>query len=112
MKLPSDCILEIEKNKIVNYLLNPNHPDGKVKADFFSANGINSGNAVLLEVLLKQQALNNEITKKAATIYGLKYIFESVLKFPNNKNHLIRSVWISEENEKIIKFVTAYKIER
>jgi len=38
MKLPSDIILEIAENKIRNYLLNPNHSDGKAKADFFIAN--------------------------------------------------------------------------
>jgi len=110
MRLPSDCIFEIEKNKIENYLLNTGHPDGKAKADFFISNGINVQTAGLLEVLLKQQAGENDITRKMQTIYGVKYIFESELKFPNGKIHLIRSVWISAENEKIIKFVTAYKI--
>ncbi|MGE0636512.1 MAG: DUF6883 domain-containing protein [Bacteroidia bacterium] len=110
MKIPSDSILEIDKNKIQNYLLNPNHPDGKAKADFFIANGINSNTAKEFENLLKHQATTIEITKELITLFGKKYIFESRIEFPNGKLHLIRSVWITGQTEKVIKFVTAYKI--
>jgi len=110
MKLASDSIFEIDKNKIQAYLLNPNHPDGKAKADFFMANGINSDTELQLENLLKQQATQNDITTQLTTPFGIKYIFESPIEFPNGKTHIIRSVWIRSTNEKVIKFVTAYKI--
>jgi len=110
MKLPSNNILEISNNKIDKYLLNPNHPDGQAKADFYIANGIDIKNTAHFENLLKQQATENDIIQKIATPYGTKYIFESAIAFPNGKSHVIRSVWISAENEKILKFVTAYKI--
>ncbi len=110
MKLPSDTILEIAKNKLRAYLLNPNHPDGKAKADFFIANGINSETEWQFENLLKQQATQHEISKQLTTPFGIKYIFESPIVFPNEKTHVIRSVWIREATEKVIKFVTAYKI--
>ena len=110
MKLPSDSILEIESKKIQNYLLNPDHPDGKSKAGFFLLNGITVENPSLLENLLKAQAMNEEVAKELATPFGKKFIFESAIEFPNRKTHHIRSVWIKNRNENVIKFVTAYKI--
>jgi len=57
MKLPPSSEIEINHGKIQHYLLNPNHPDGKAKADFFMANGVTLSNAQELKELLKQQAL-------------------------------------------------------
>jgi hypothetical protein len=110
MKLPEGSILEIAENKIKDYLLNPNHPDGKSKAEFFIANGINLESIELFEELLKQQASVCEIAKIITTFYGIKYVFESSIKFPTGKSHNIRSVWIAGQNQKKVKFVTAYKI--
>ncbi len=70
MKIPSDSILEIDKNKIKKYLLNPGHPDGKAKADFFITNGIDFNHTEQFENLLKQQATTTEITKELTTLFG------------------------------------------
>ena len=105
MKIPSDSILEIDKNKIEKYLLNPSHPDGKAKADFFITNGIDLSHTEQFENFLKQKVITSEITKELTTLFGKKYIFESLIVFPNKKTHLIRSVWITGQTEKVIKFV-------
>jgi len=110
MKIPPDSILQIPKDKLQNYLLDPKHPDGKAKADFFRANGIDLGNFQELDALLKSQVLSNDVTKTLNTPFGIKYIVEGSMRFPNGRSHNMRSVWIKVENEKILKFVTAYKI--
>ncbi len=110
MRLPPDSILEIEDKKILNYLLDKNHPDGKAKAEFFYANGITQESIKELEELLKQQAKNEEVSKEQSTPFGKKFIFESPIEFPSGKTHQIRSVWLLNQSENVIKFVTAYKI--
>jgi hypothetical protein len=39
MKLPNAGIAIVQKEKITEYLLNPNHPDNGGKAAFFKAGG-------------------------------------------------------------------------
>jgi hypothetical protein len=110
MKFPPDTALEIDQRKIVEYLLNPAHPDGKAKADFFAANGLDTNNARDFEEQLKLQVVEIEPSKTLITTFGEKFVFEGLLRFPNGKSHIIRSVWIRKEKERTIKFVTAYRI--
>jgi len=110
MKLPKGSILHIPDNKIAEYLLNPNHPDGKAKADFFLANGVDLSNSEYLKAALKQQLVDNEPMNLLRTTFGEKYVFESPIRFPNGKEHLIRSVWIMDRGSKTVNFVTAYRI--
>ncbi len=110
MKISDSANLVIDKGKIADYLLNANSVDGKPKAEFFFANGITLQEPIVLETLLIEQARTSDYIKTQPTVFGLKYIFETELLFPNGKKHLIRSVWIEDKTENVIKFVTAYKI--
>ena len=104
--------LQVSESKLLDYLLNENSQDGSAKAAFFLANGISEKGFAVLEHLLKQQFCKNEPVATLASPFGLKYIFESPIIFPNGKTHLIRAVWIRENYENVIRFVTAYKISR
>ncbi len=110
MKIADNAKLVIDEGKIAAYLLNKESLDGKPKAEFFFANGITPQEPAVLETLLIEQARTNHYTQTQATVFGLKYIFETELLFPNGRKHFIRSVWIEDKTENVIKFVTAYKI--
>ena len=70
MRLSSAIILQIEQRKLLNYLLDLQHPDGKSKAEFFFENGITAENWETLEILLKHQARIEEIKKEEQTPFG------------------------------------------
>ena len=108
MKLPNDITLIIDKKKITNYLLDINSPGGKAKADFFFENGVTLEN---IQPLLLRQVHTEDIMRTTETEHGVKYIFESEVEFPNGRKHFLRSVWIQEKTENVVRFVTAYKFK-
>ncbi len=102
MKIAGNAKLIIDEGKIADYLLNVTSVDGKPKAEFFFANGITLQEPIVLETLLIEQARNSDYTKTQQTVFGLKYIFETELLFPNGKMHIIRSIWIEGKQENVI----------
>lgn len=110
MKLPTEITLLIEPKKIEKYLLDLTSKDGKSKAEFFLSNGIEIDKPNVLEEFLLTQAKSQSTKSATPTPFGIKYIFESEMVFPNGKAHLIRSVWTDDNLKNRIRFVTAYKI--
>jgi hypothetical protein len=108
MKLPFLDNIVIEESKLTEYLLNPNHPDGGVKAKFLIERKFDKDS---FKIALIKQAQGEEVKEIKETEFGTKYIIESEINSPDNKSFFLRSVWIVYLSEKFVKFITAYPIK-
>lgn len=99
--------IEIETNKLSDYLLNIQHPDGFSKAKFFLAHKFNEEN--LLKSLLNHLESNDSI-KTIQVVFGTKYVIEAKITAPDNYTFTLRSIWMKSRINNVLKFVSAYPI--
>ena len=105
MKVPNRENAQIPKDKVADYLLNPEHPDGKSKARFFFQMGFDEDS---LAAALLKHVWEKEIFETKTTPYGIKYVVEGKLISPTGRQFNLLSVWIIIDGEKKPKLVTAY----
>lgn len=108
MNIPNEDHAIVEREKVVDYLLNVSHPDGFGKAEFFTSLGFKSENWELLADALHQLLRNSPITKSMTSIHGKKYIVEGALQSPSGKVATVRTIWIVDTQEDAPRLVTAY----
>ena len=70
MNLPNREAVEIAREKITDYLLNPKHPDGAGKAKFFAAYGFTVEAWELLADALRELAANGLVAKSVDSAHG------------------------------------------
>ena len=108
MKLPNPNRAIVERKKLTDYCLNPNHPDGRHKARVFeSALGLNLNNVEILETALLESVKQYNAVEDKQNRYGQKYIIDFPL-VNNSKQATIRSVWIVKNSENFPRLVTCY----
>ena len=116
MKLPNAVYAQVERAKVADYLLDPNHPDGGSKADFFSRFGDTRKRWEVLADALREHALAHEVVMVVASAHGARYQIDGEMDAPDGRKPRIRSVWIidikpSNELEKgTPRLITAYPI--
>ena len=92
-------------NKLDQYLLNPQHPKGSSKADWFQkALGFNRDNMGELAAQLRfnpSKAIQTEVTE-----YGIKYNQLIKIVGKNGRAIDVKTAWI-KNNDGIIRFITA-----
>lgn len=108
MILPNASSAIVSEDKIVEYLLNPMHPDGGPKAIFFLSLGYNIDNWKALADDLFDMALRTPVSSWVESDYGTKYIIEGYITGPNDRVADIRSVWIVDDGNDAPRLVTAY----
>ena len=108
MKLPNPNRAIVERKKLTDYCLNPNHPDGRHKARVFeSALGLNLNNVEVLETALLESVKQYNAVEDKQNRYGQKYIIDFPL-VNNSKQATIHSVWIVKNSENFPRLVTCY----
>ena len=108
MKLPNPDQAIIDRRKLTDYCLNPNHPDGRHKARVFeSALDLNLNNVEVLEAALLKSVKQYNAVKDKQNRYRQKYIIDFSLVH-NGKKATIHSVWIVKKNENFPRLVTCY----
>ncbi len=100
--------IEIPENKLVGYLLNKNHSVGVHKAKYFESLGYNSENWQILRDALFEHVETAENIDFVENQFGMKVVIINNLNGHNNRVAKIKSIWFIENNENILKFVTAY----
>jgi hypothetical protein len=85
VKLPNFEQALIEREKIVDYLLNAVHPDNGGKAAFFEASGFTLQNWQLLANAFGKLAADGVVVKSMETSHGIKYIVEGRIETPQGK---------------------------
>lgn len=100
MKLPSGQAAIVDRQKLVDYCLNPEHPRGKHKARVFAtALGFNAENADQLRALLLAAAATEDAQPAASDRYGDRYVLDSNMTGPNGATAVVRSLWIIRRGE-------------
>ncbi|MBA3649552.1 MAG: hypothetical protein H0W62_13555 [Chitinophagales bacterium] len=101
----------IEDFKITEYLLNINHPEGSVKADYFIQHGFDSEKPEVLKQFLVDHLEQCSLVDVVETLFGTKYIVTGKMKAPDGYEFMLRAIWMKPAKENILKFVTAYPVQ-
>ncbi len=93
MKLPNADKLVIEREKIVDYLLNSAHRYGGTKAQFFERFEFEPENWQRLAEALRIHGQMHEVKRVHKTGFGPRFEVEGKLNAPDGRSPLVRSVW-------------------
>lgn len=109
MKLPNGASAVVDLEKLQDYCLSSQHPEGRHKARvFLSTLGMTSADAgKLREILLSAAALNNEVSMTGADKYGCRYSLDAVVTW-GSREALVRSAWIIKTGEESPRLVSCY----
>lgn len=103
--------VQIMDAKIIDYLLNPEHPDGGSKARFFLSHNCSISNFNKLKNIISAHLTQSTKIRTENSQYGIKLIAEGDIILPDSFKTNMISVWMLNEDRKIIKFVTCYPIK-
>jgi hypothetical protein len=106
--LPDADAAFVETAKLVDYLLNPDHPIGRDKAAFLMRFGFRRAAWRVLETALLAQARAGEVVGERQSPYGHHYTVEGPLPTPDGRNPTIRTAWVIAWGERRPRFVTAH----
>ena len=108
MKLPNAGQVIVDKEKIINYLLNEAHPDNGGKATFFHEPGFDREEWSRFSSVFTILAGTTRITKIVESSHGSKYILDGRIEGPGGKAAFVRTIWILDRNGAVPRLVTAY----
>ena len=111
MKLPNADKAIVEREKIVDYLLNAAHRHGASKARFFGRFGFRMEAWEVLAVALREHGRQCEITRTKQTGFGPRYEVEGRMTDPDGRDPLVRTVWQVDEGQIAPRLITAYPLE-
>lgn len=110
MKLPNADLVKVEREKIIEYLLNAGHRYGASKARFFARFGFSLLDWETLALALQEHGQQYEVTRVTETIFGPRYEVEGELKTPDGRNPRVRSVWQIDHGMVAPRLITAYPL--
>lgn len=108
MKLPNADKALIEREKILDYLLNPQHPENGGKAGFFTQLGFEPARWEQLAESLKRLAAESEVLIASESAFGRKYVVVGQIHSPTGKSSFVQSIWIMDKGRDVARLVTAY----
>jgi hypothetical protein len=108
MKLPNANKALVVPEKIVDYLLNPAHPDNGGKADFFTRLGFHRKQWEILATALQALAQTAEVTRVSESPHGKKYVIVGQIETPSGKTAQVQTIWIVDKGLNEARLVTAY----
>lgn len=109
MKLPNGARAVADIEKLRDYCLSAQHPEGRHKARvFLSALGMSASDAnSLREILLAAAAESNEVSITNADKYGCRYSLDVVVVWASRMAR-VRSAWIIKAGEDFPRLVSCY----
>lgn len=110
-KLPNVHLALVEPEKIVDYILNPAHPDNGGKALFFLGLGFSLEGWRLLAAAFCKVAESHTVSMSMDSSHGRKYIVDGRIETPSRKTPSVRTVWIVDLGLDRPRLVTAYPQE-
>lgn len=112
MQLPNAIVAEVSREKVVGYLLNPEHPDGAGKAAFFFAAGFRVDGWEELAIAFKDLAERVPVARSVDSPHGAKYIVDGEINTPRGQMVSVRTVWIIDRGHDNPRLVTAYPLRQ
>lgn len=112
MKLPNADRAVVDIEKLRDYSLNPNHPEGKHKARvFLAALGLKADDAESLRASILEAVLTAEAEEQLSTPYGRRFVVDfqatSFDKYVATSK-VIRSAWIIRNDEDFPRLTSCY----
>ena len=107
MKLPGADKIMVEREKIVEYLLNAMHPDNGGKARFFLDLGFDRNDWQPLAAALIKACESHPVSKTVAAPHGMKYIVDVRIETPVGKRPMVRTLRIVDLGLDRPRLVTA-----
>src|SRR5436190_487430 len=83
MRLPNPDQLRVDREKIEDYLMNPDHDEGRSKAGFFTRFGFHRDRWGELAAALREHGRNNEVLNRVESPHGERYTVGGVLMTPD-----------------------------
>ena len=111
MKLPNASNATVEREKIVDYLLNTEHPIGASKAHFFTHFGFSVDKWKSLADALLAHGQTGTVAQTRQTKHGPRYEVEGRLQTPAGRTPFIRSVWQLDDGAVAPRLITAYPLD-
>lgn len=111
MKLPNADKAIVEREKILDYLLNSAHPHGASKAQFFKMFGFRAEKWEQLAQALRIYGKTHEVKRTRETGFGPRYEVEGKLDAPDGRSPRIRSVWQLDHGAVAPRLITAYPLD-
>lgn len=108
MRLPNADQANVHREKITEYLLSTDHPDGRSKARFFTKFGFSLVNWEILAEALRKHAIDYPIVKAVESDFGTRYTVEGELETPDGRRPRVRTVWIPGRGSESPRLITAY----
>jgi len=110
MRLPNADRAQVDREKVVGYLLNDSHPDGQHKAAVFHHFGFRTANWRGLARALRNHALRHKVRDTKESRYGTRYIVDGPIDTPRDRPLNLRSVWMIETQRDVPRLITAYPL--
>ena len=111
MKLPNAEKAVVEREKIVDYLLNAAHPDNGGKAAFFLGLGFSRDDWQGLIAAFGKLAGTAEVSKTMESPHGRKFVLDGRIEAPGGKAAVVRTIWIVDRGQDAPRLVTAYHMK-
>ena len=111
MNLPNPNHLMVEREKIVDYLLNPAHRYGAAKARFFARFGFVGLQWEVLAGALREHGQKHEVSTVVDTGFGPRYVVDGELTTPSGRRPMVRSVWQHDYGTIAPRLISAYPLE-
>jgi hypothetical protein len=108
MKLPNADNAVIDHAKIVDYLLDIEHPHGGSKARLLVSLGYSPADPWQLENDLRSMHLPEDVLATSQTRWGIRYEIVAPLTGPSGDSVLFRSVWQIDLGTDAPRLITMY----
>lgn len=108
MKLPNAHLTIVDREKIVDYLLNPAHSDNGGKAKFFWGLGFTVEQWQVFAEALRTLARSFPVMERVESPHGIKYIVIGRIETASGRSQGVRTVWIMDKGNDNPRLVTAY----
>ncbi len=111
MKLPHADAAVVDREKVVDYLLNPQHRFGASKAQFFSIFGYFLERWEVLAEAFRAHGRQHHVGRVVETEFGARYQVDGELQTPSGRSPRIRTVGQWDKGQLAPRLITAYPLE-
>jgi hypothetical protein len=107
MKVPNAHLAQVDREKIVNCLLNPAHRYGVSTARFFGEFGYRVETWEVLAAALREHVQRNEVSIVKESGFGPRYQVDGDLMAPDGRRPRLRTVWQMDQGQVAPRLITA-----
>jgi hypothetical protein len=108
MPIPFSTDLRVDRQKVIDYLLNPSKSRGK--AEFFLRFGFRVDAWETMAAALKNHARIKQVVSVVDSEFGKRYSVDGTLETPSGRQPQVRTVWIQDAGANELRLITAHPI--